>query len=88
MAGLTAAALLPIPLSAAPAPENLEEVILVYKSHFDIGYTHLASEVIHSYRTGTIEQALAVVDENKDLPVDQQFVWTIPGWPMKKILED
>ena len=29
-----------------------------------------------------------MVDENKDLPADQQFVWTIPGWPMKKILED
>jgi len=73
---------------AAPSSDKLEEVILVYKSHFDIGYTHLASEVIERYRTRTIEQALAVVDENKDLPADQQFVWTIPGWPMKKILED
>jgi len=88
MAGLIAASLLHGPLSAATPPEKLEEVILVYKSHFDIGYTHLASEVIHRYRTKTIEQALAVVDENKDLPADQQFVWTIPGWPMKKILED
>ncbi|TNF74276.1 MAG: hypothetical protein EP302_03080 [Bacteroidetes bacterium] len=67
---------------------QLEEIILVYKSHFDIGYTHLASETIERYRTGTIDGALKVVDENKDLPLDQQFVWTIPGWPMKKILED
>ena len=68
--------------------ENLEEVILVYKSHFDIGYTHLASETIYKYRTSTIDAALDVIDKNKDLPDDQQFVWTIPGWPMKKILED
>jgi len=67
---------------------QLEEIILVYKSHFDIGYTHLASETIHKYRTGTIEGALDVVDKNKNLPLEQQFVWTIPGWPMKKILED
>lgn len=67
---------------------HVEEIILVYKSHFDIGYTHLASETIHNYRTKTIEGALDVVDKNKNLPVEQQFVWTIPGWPMKKILED
>ncbi len=67
---------------------KLEEIILVYKSHFDIGYTHLASETIQNYRTTTVEEALDVVDKNKNLPLDQQFVWTIPGWPMKKILED
>ena len=67
---------------------DIEEIILVYKSHFDIGYTHLASETIENYRTRTIEGALDVVDQNKNLPIDQQFVWTIPGWPMKKILED
>src|SRR6185369_14690366 len=31
---------------------------------------------------------LAVVDQNRDQPPAQQFVWTIPGWPMHKILED
>ena len=67
---------------------NVEEIIIVYKSHFDIGYTHLASETIHNYRTRMIDSALRVVDENKGLPAQQQFVWTIPGWPMKKILED
>ncbi|MCP4313663.1 MAG: hypothetical protein GY790_20610 [Bacteroidetes bacterium] len=67
---------------------HVEEIILVYKSHFDIGYTHLASETIDKYRTGTIEGALDVVDKNKNLPLEQQFVWTVPGWPMKKILED
>jgi alpha-mannosidase len=88
---LAAAAVVVLMSQASCATERadqLEEIILVYKSHFDIGYTHLASEVIERYRTKTIDQALAVVEQNKDLPVEQQFVWTIPGWPMKKILED
>lgn len=67
---------------------KLEEIIIVYKSHFDIGYTHLASETVRGYQTNTIDKALVVVDKNKNLPSEQQFVWTIPGWPMKKILED
>ncbi|MBT7463437.1 MAG: hypothetical protein HN686_05610 [Bacteroidetes bacterium] len=74
--------------TAQEQKSNVEEIILVYKSHFDIGYTHLARETIHNYRTSTIEGALDVVDKNKNLPLEQQFVWTIPGWPMKKILED
>jgi hypothetical protein len=76
------------PLFAEVPTGKVKEIILVYKSHFDIGYTHLASEVIQNYRTRTIENALAVVEKNKNLPAEQQFVWTIPGWPMKKILED
>ncbi|MBN8854522.1 MAG: hypothetical protein J0H07_21850 [Sphingobacteriales bacterium] len=67
---------------------NLQEIIVVYKSHFDIGYTHLASEVIRGYQTTTIDNALNVVEKNKNLPPEQQFTWTIPGWPMKKILEN
>ena len=67
---------------------NLQEIIVVYKTHFDIGYTKLASEVVHGYQTTTIDKALNVVEKSKGLPPEQQFVWTIPGWPMKKILEN
>ncbi len=85
---LTIVAILFNTMLVSAQKSNVEEIILVYKSHFDIGYTHLARETIHNYRTSTIDGALDVVDENKNLPPEQQFVWTIPGWPMKKILED
>jgi len=88
LAGLTVVALMSGSLFAEQPKSNVEEIIIVYKSHFDIGYTRLASEVIERYRTTTIEKALDVVEKNKNLPADQQFVWTIPGWPMKKMLED
>ena len=35
-----------------------------------------------------IDNALRVCDQNRDLPPEQQFVWTLSGWPMNKILED
>ena len=68
-------------------PPAVREVIVVFKTHFDIGYTDLATNVIQKYRTTMIDQALDVVDQNRDLPLAQQFVWTIPGWPMHKIME-
>jgi alpha-mannosidase len=73
---------------AAEEKPPVSQVIVVFKTHFDIGYTDLATNVVQRYRTTMIDQALKVVDQNRDLPPEQQFVWTIPGWPMKKILED
>jgi hypothetical protein len=66
----------------------LEEIILVFKTHFDIGYTDMAAQVVERYRTSMIDSALDLVDDSRDLPEERKFVWTIPGWPMSKILED
>ena len=73
---------------ARTPPARVEEIIVVFKTHFDIGYTDMASNIVQKYRTTMIDQALDVADQNRDLPPAQQFVWTIPGWPMHKILED
>jgi alpha-mannosidase len=73
---------------AQTGESRVERVIIAFKTHFDIGYTDLASNVVRRYRTTMIDQALQVCDQSRDLPTEQQFVWTIPGWPMKKITED
>ncbi len=53
--------------SRGPAAE-LGEVIIVFKTHFDIGYTDMASNIVAKYRTTMIDQALKVVEQNRDLP--------------------
>lgn len=70
------------------APTGVRRVIIAFKTHFDIGYTDLVANVVARYRTSMIDQALAVVDANRSLPPEQQFVWTLPGWPLSKIAED
>jgi hypothetical protein len=66
----------------------VKEIVVVFKTHFDIGYTDMATNIVQRYRTTMIDQALAVVDQNRDLPPQQQFAWTLSGWPMHKILQD
>jgi hypothetical protein len=85
--GLLAISILLAPVSP-PLHAGVEEVVVVFKTHFDIGYTDMASNVVQRYRTTMIDDALEVVDQNRDLPPAQQFAWTIPGWPATKILED
>lgn len=64
---------------------GVERVVVVFKTHFDIGYTEMASQVVQRYRTTMIDQALEVVDRNRALAADRQFVWTLSGWPMRQI---
>lgn len=70
---------------AGSAPK-VRRVIVVFKTHFDIGYTELARDVVERYRTTMIEKALDVCEAARKLPPEQRFVWTLPGWPMQKIL--
>lgn len=67
----------------APKPE---QVIVVFKTHFDIGYTDLARNVVDRYRTSMIDKALDVCDHTRTLPPENRFVWTVSGWPMTQIL--
>jgi len=61
--------------------------VLVMKSHFDIGYSALARDVEHEYRTTMIDRALETMEEHARVAgPDEPFVWTIPGWPMVTIL--
>ena len=65
---------------------RVEQVIIVYKTHFDIGYSELVQQVVHDYRTSMVDRVLEAIDKNRIQPKDKQFVWTISGWPMKQIL--
>ena len=73
---------------ATAGTKALREIVVVFKTHFDIGYTDMASNIVQRYRTTMMDKALEVVDQNRDLPPEQQFVWTVSGWPMHKILQD
>jgi hypothetical protein len=66
---------------------NQMHFVVVMKSHFDIGYSALARDVEHEYRTTMIDRALETMEQNaKVAGPGEQFVWTIPGWPMQTIL--
>jgi len=65
---------------------NLEEIILVFKTHFDLGYTRLASEVVEQYRTAFADRTLELVDASRNLPQNRQFIWTVPGWPLMQMM--
>jgi alpha-mannosidase len=73
---------------AAQTDTKVKEVIVVFKTHFDIGYTDWSDNVKYNYANSMITSALNTVEKSKGLPKDQQFKWTVSGWPMKEILSE
>jgi hypothetical protein len=66
----------------------VREIIVVCKTHFDIGYTHRVKDLLEYYRTTMIDRALDLMDASATLPAEQQFRWTAPGWVLARVLED
>ena len=76
-------------LVAAPmgrAGNQVSEIVVVFKTHYDIGYTDLVTNILTRYRTVFADRALAVIDQSQSLPPEQRFTWTVPGWPLKEML--
>lgn len=74
-----------VALAAAVTPLP-QDIVIVYKTHFDIGYTQLARDVAHQYRTEMTDGVLEAIDRNAHQPKEKQFVWTLSGWPMTQLL--
>jgi hypothetical protein len=74
------------PSPPAAASPVLKDIVIVYKTHFDIGYTQLARDVCHQYRTEMADKVLEAIDRNAHQPKDKQFVWTLSGYPLSQIL--
>lgn len=52
-----------------------KEVLVIFKTHLDIGYTNFASDVILNYLNNYIPNAIKVGYELKG--TDTPFVWTV-----------
>lgn len=92
MAALTLLFVAMVVASAAPPsdqagqPVKVTDVWVVFKTHLDIGYTETIDNVLESYRSDFMDKALGVIDQNRQLPPDKRFVWTLAGWPLAHVL--
>lgn len=63
----------------------LKKVILVFKTHFDIGFTQLSREILEYYSGEMLDKVKATCDVTKDMGA-LKYVWTMPSWPVKDML--
>lgn len=78
---------LALPASAqktAPGNSKVTDIWLVFKTHFDLGFTDLPENVFQRYRGEMMDGALKIIDQNAKLPKEKRFTWTVPGWPLSE----
>lgn len=77
-----------VDLSKGADKASVEDIVIVFKMHFDIGYTDWAESILQRYTTSMLDETMSSIERTGVLPAQEQFVWTLPGWPMKYILEN
>lgn len=59
----------------------VKKIILVFKTHFDIGFTDLAENVIHGYGNEMLREVIETCGATENLG-RLRYVWTMPAWPL------
>lgn len=63
------------------------KIVVVLKTHLDIGYTDLAENVMQHYVTTMLDDSLAACEATQTRPPGERFVWTMPSWALQYTLE-
>lgn len=64
----------------------IETIYVVFKTHFDIGYTELAAEVIDRYGRKMLPDVIHTCEGTQALGRGHCFVWTMSAWPLTQSL--
>ncbi|MCC7523842.1 MAG: hypothetical protein IT250_03410 [Chitinophagaceae bacterium] len=62
---------------------NVTDIWVVFKTHFDLGFTDLPENVFKRYREEMMDNALSVIEKNRTAANEKGFAWTVSGWPLQ-----
>lgn len=69
------------PAADAPADASaVERVLVIFKTHLDIGFTDLSSSVEQRYIDRFIPRAIEVARELREAGGEERYVWTTGAW--------
>lgn len=65
---------------------TMKKIIVVFKTHLDIGFTDLSKKVTENYMTNYLPNAMKVAREMHG--EKEGFIWTTGSWLIEKFLEE
>ena len=63
-----------------------KEVLIIFKTHLDVGFTDFSENIINKYLNEYIPNAIKVGNELKN--TDTPFIWSVGSWMIAKALEE
>ncbi|MFL5733842.1 MAG: DUF5054 domain-containing protein [Chloroflexia bacterium] len=74
------------PTHPTPGKPPLRKVVVVFKTHFDLGFTDLPDRVMEQYTGPMFRAVMDVMDATASEPPSFRYRWTLPAWPMRQFL--
>ena len=71
-----------------PVDENVEKVLVIFKTHLDIGFTDLAATVIKTYFEQFIPKVLSLTEQIEREHQEDRYIWTTGSWLIYRYLEE
>ncbi len=68
--------------------DRVRKVMVIFKTHLDIGFTNLASEVINTYQNRFIPNAIKLANQLHRSGNQERFAWTTGSWLIWRYLEE
>jgi hypothetical protein len=62
---------------------KVTDIWVVFRTHFDLGFTDLAKNVFKRYREEMMDNALRLIENNEKQPREKRFSWSVAGWPLE-----
>ncbi|MGN1214352.1 MAG: DUF5054 domain-containing protein [Bacteroidaceae bacterium] len=69
------------------APAQVKDVYVLFKTHLDIGFTNLSSEVERNYVENFIPRAIDVAEQLRNEGGEERYVWTTGSWLIQSFLD-
>lgn len=70
-----------------PVNEEVENVLVIFKTHLDIGFTDTAAAVMKTYFEHFIPSALALTERIEQEQQPDRYIWTTGSWLIYRYLE-
>src|SRR5687768_4723912 len=67
---------------------NLKKVVVVFKTHFDLGFTDLPDRVMSLYTGPMFDAVRETMRATEGEPEKLRYTWTLPSWPLMRLLDD
>ena len=65
-------------ITTTASSRSPREILILFKTHLDLGFTDLAEDVFRQYMDNYIPQALALAKQTRNTPC--RFRWTVGSW--------
>ncbi|CAG7653705.1 glycosyl hydrolase-related protein [Paenibacillus allorhizosphaerae] len=66
---------------------KLEKIYVVFKTHFDIGFTGFASDVVSRYSSDMLKEVNEICAKTRNNAEHEKYVWTMSSWPLLQSIE-